>query len=236
MQNIKILAIILLFTYFYFLYISSTNILIMEKFAGLLPISNHDLDNHPDNNDETDIYHSGDSLPIIEEEQIALINNSNEIKKYKITVVDNNINNKKVNCFFMNKRNRKYMSLTGNIEDKIKIININNIYIGDIKHKLYNNYILNINDNNYDIYVSNNNNQINMDISDENNNNIVLYLIKDTENNDVEDKYNIYFNYKNIGVVNKTGNNIFIEILLEYKKYINFTGFMYILLVKINSY
>jgi uncharacterized protein YrzB (UPF0473 family) len=61
-------------------------------------------------------------------------------------------------------------------------------------------------------------------------------LIKDTENNDVEDKYNIYFNYKNIGVVNKNGNNIFIEILLEYKKYINFTGFMYILLVKINSY
>ena len=236
MSYIKIFALILLLLYLYCIYFykSISSNCIKEGFAGFLPIIE---DKTNSNNDgELDLYNfESVSDSIIEEEQM-LINNSNLIDKYKITIIDNFPNNKKINCFLMNKKNRKYMTITGTLEDKIKIKNINDIHIGDIKNKLYNNYQLNINDKEFEIYVSHSNNQINMDISDEENNNILLYLIKDTEDNEFEDKYNIFFNYKNVGAVYIEEKTIYVEMTFEYKKYINFAAFMYILLNKINSF
>ena len=164
MSYIKIFALILLLLYLYCIYFykSISSNCIKEGFAGFLPIIE---DKTNSNNDgELDLYNfESVSDSIIEEEQM-LINNSNLIDKYKITIIDNFPNNKKINCFLMNKKNRKYMTITGTLEDKIKIKNINDIHIGDIKHKLYNNYQLNINDKEFEIYVSHSNNQINMDI------------------------------------------------------------------------
>ena len=233
MSYIKIFALILLLLYLYCIYYYKSILEIQERFAGFLPIIENDSDN---NDGELDLYQFDTVSSPTDEEEQTLINNSNLVNKYKISIIDNFPNTKKINCQMMNSRNRKYMTVIGSLEDKIKIKNINDIHIGDIKHKLYNNYQLTINNNDFQIYVSHSNNQINIDISDENNNNILLYLIKDHDDKEFEEKYNIFINYKNVGAVYVEEKTVYVEMIFEYKKYINFAAFLYIVIAKINSF
>lgn len=214
--KLKILVLILLLVYVIFNIYIYINLKNKEKFTNIYDIflTDDKIDEIKNNRLENIFKINNDIKNDIE------FSNNNVYDKYTYIFIDDEFSNSsKVFCNLINKNNIKYMFILGSIDDKIKIRNINNDVIGELKPKIYNTYLLNMNNNKYDVILSDNNTNISLDID-----NINIFLKKEN------DYVNIYINSTKVGniIENK------LEILDIYKKYINFVAILYILLIKIN--
>lgn len=186
----------------------------IENFTGLLDLF---LDNSYDESNYNNL------KPIAKNE----INITKKNIKYIYIINIENIENKKIKYYYLDKKNKPYMTLYGNITNfskDIKLKDINNNIIGNIINEKYNIYVFqnSIFNKNLNIQYINNFKEIKMYLDDDDK----IFYIKKKNDFYIINLYTLY-----IGKIKYDGYKYRIMVYEDYKIYLNLLGLGFIFLL-----